>query len=163
MTSTSYADRAPATTPDTSCHQGAATSYGGSAPSSPPAGVQRTSVTDRVAFGSLTRSAAEQSLGEPARHGVEPHALLGHRVALPDRDRLVVEGVEVDGDAERRADLVLAPVAPADRAGVVELDVPALPQGGREVFGLRRQVGVARKRQHGDLDRREPRVEPQHG
>src|ERR1700750_2461187 len=97
--------------PDTSGHQGAGTSSGGSAPSSSPAGVQRTSVTDRVAFGSLTGSATEQALRQPTRNRVEPDALLGHRVALPDRDRLVVESVEVDGDAERRADLVLGPVA----------------------------------------------------
>ena len=53
------------------------------------------------------------------------HPLLLHRVALADRDGVVLEGVEVDGDAVRRADLVLAAVAAADRAGVVELDVPA--------------------------------------
>ena len=58
------------------------------------------------------------------------------RVALAHRHGLVVEGVEVDRDAERRADLVLAPVAAADRAGVVELDVPALPQRGREVLAF---------------------------
>ena len=36
--------------------------------------------------------------------------LLG-RVAVADRHRVVVERVEVDGDAQRRADLVLAAVA----------------------------------------------------
>jgi hypothetical protein len=36
--------------------------------------------------------------------------------------RAVVEGVEVEGDAQRRADLVLAPVALADRLGDVELE-----------------------------------------
>jgi hypothetical protein len=43
--------------------------------------------------------------------------LLRHRVALAHRHRLVLEGVEVDRDAVRRADLVLAavarPIAPA--------------------------------------------------
>ena len=47
------------------------------------------------------------------------HALLLHRVAVTDSDGAVVEGVEVDGDAEGRADLVLAPVAPADRLRLV--------------------------------------------
>ena len=61
----------------------------------------------------------------------ERDALLRHRVAVADGDRVVVERVEVDRDAERRADLVLAAVAAADRAGVVEVDVPAPAQLGR--------------------------------
>src|SRR5512139_3575873 len=76
-------------------------------------------------------SAADEVLGQPALDGVEPDPGLLHGVALADRDCLVLEGVEVDGDAERRADLVLPAVAPADGAGVVELDVPALAQHGR--------------------------------
>ena len=56
---------------------------------------------------------------------LERHALLRHRVAVAHRDGAVLERVEVDRDAERRADLVLAAVAAADRAGVVEVDVPA--------------------------------------
>jgi hypothetical protein len=54
--------------------------------------------------------------------------LLRHRVALADGHRLVLERLEVDGDAVRRADLVLAAVAAADRAGVVEVDVPLAAQ-----------------------------------
>ena len=93
-----------------------------------PSPSQSSSVTCRggSSVAAARASAAEQALGQPAGHGVEPDPLLRHRVALADRDGLVVEGVEVDGDAERRADLVLAAVAAADRAGVVELDVPAL-------------------------------------
>ena len=71
--------------------------------------------------------------------------------------------VEVDRHAERGADLVLAAVAAADRAGVVEVRVPPLAQRRGHVAGLRGQVGVARQRQHRDLDRGEPGVEPQHG
>jgi NTE family protein len=59
-----------------------------------------------------------------------------HTVALPHGHRLVLEGVEVDRQAERRADLVLPSVAAPDGPGVVEVDVPALPQGRREVAGL---------------------------
>src|SRR5690606_22583551 len=70
---------------------------------------------------------------------------------------------EADRDAERGADLVLATVAAADGAGVVELDVPVLAQLRGEVLGLRAQVGVAAERQHGGLDRREATVETQHG
>ena len=72
------------------------------------------------------------------------------------------EGVEVDGDAVRGADLVLPPVPAADRAGVVEVGVPPLAQRRRQVARLRRQVGVARQRQHRRLDRREPVVQAQH-
>ena len=50
---------------------------------------------------------------------VDRDPLLLHRVALADRDGAVVERVEVDGDAERRAELVLAAVAPADGLGLV--------------------------------------------
>ncbi|EOD65990.1 putative transcriptional regulator [Amycolatopsis vancoresmycina DSM 44592] len=85
-----------------------------------------------------------------------------HRVALAHRHGLVLERVEVDRDAVRRADLVLAAVAAADRLGVVEVDVPVLAQGGRDLLRLRGQVGVARQRQHRDLERRQPRVELQH-
>src|SRR5699024_4778082 len=110
-----------------------------------------------------SESAADQALGEVALHLVQRHPLLGHRVTLPYRHGLILEGVEVDRDAVRRADLVLAPVAPADRLRVVELDVPVLAQGGSEVTGLRRQVLVARQRQHGGLHRCQPWVELQHG
>src|SRR6476469_2914085 len=100
-------------------------------------------------------SAADEAAGEPALDLVEGDALLAHRVALADRHGVVLEGVEVDGDAERSAELVLAVVAAADRAGVVEVDVPVLAQLGGEVASLGREVGVARQREHGGLDRRE--------
>src|SRR5690606_13300676 len=107
-------------------------------------------------------SAADQSLGEVGADLVEAHPLLLHRVPLADGDRVVLEGVEVDGDAVRRTDLVLAPVAPTDRTGVVEVDVPQAAQLRGEALGLRGEVGVARGREHGDLHRRQSRVEPQH-
>ena len=47
--------------------------------------------------------------------------LLRERVAVADRDRLVLERLLVDRERERRADLVLAAVAPADLARVVVL------------------------------------------
>src|SRR5689334_4333959 len=89
-----------------------------------------------VGHGWVAASAAEQARPEVGLDLVEGDPLLGHGVALADRHRLVVEGVEVDGDAERRADLVLATVATADGARVVEVDVPVLAQGGGEVAGL---------------------------
>ena len=71
--------------------------------------------------------------------GRDRHALLGHGVALANRHGVVVERVEVDRDAERGADLVLTTVTLADRLGVVEVDVPVLPQLGGQVACLRRQ------------------------
>src|SRR3954449_12609878 len=85
-------------------------------------------------------SAAGEAGGEVAGDGVQADALLAHRVALPHGHRVVLERVEVDRQAERRADLVLPAVAAADGAGVVEVDVPALPQLGGEVAGLGREV-----------------------
>lgn len=70
------------------------------------------------------RSAPDQALREVTLDLIQAHALLRHRVALTHGDCLILESVEVDGDAERRSDLVLATVATADRTRVVELDVP---------------------------------------
>ena len=69
-----------------------------------------------------------EALREVGAQALERHALLAHRVAVAHGDGAVVERVEVDRDAERRADLVLAAVAAADRAGVVEVDVPLAAQ-----------------------------------
>src|SRR5450756_522052 len=101
-------------------------------------------------------SAAEQPPGQVPRDLTEPDPLLRHRVALADGYGLVLQRLEVHGDAERRADLVLAAVAPADRAGVVELHVPGLAQLGRQVARHRRQVLVPGQRQHRCLDRGQP-------
>src|SRR6266849_5422004 len=72
-----------------------------------------------------TRS-IEESLGQHAQALLEARdvdALLPGCVAVADCHRFVVQGIEVDSDAERGADLVLAPVAPADMAaGLVVLD-----------------------------------------
>src|SRR5690606_29083068 len=83
-------------------------------------------------------SRAEQVPGQVLGDLVQRHALLAHRVTVADRHGLVVERVEVDRDAERRADLVLAAVTAADRAGVVEVDVPVPAQLGGEVLRLGR-------------------------
>ncbi len=58
-------------------------------------------------------------------------------------DGAVVEGVEVDRDAERRADLVLTAVAAADRAGVVEVDGPLAAERVGDLAGQRREPLVA--------------------
>src|SRR5438105_15352231 len=56
------------------------------------------------------------------------HAHLGHIVAGPDGGGMIVDRFEVDGHRERRADLVLAPVALADRLGIVVLGTEVGPQ-----------------------------------
>src|SRR5215468_8464649 len=89
--------------------------------------------------------AARQAFGKIRLEAVDGDPVLAHRVALPHRHRLVVQGIEVDRDAERRADLVLAAVAAADRAGVVEIGVPPLAELCGDITRLGRQVGVARQ------------------
>src|SRR5436305_690115 len=46
-------------------------------------------------------------------------ALLPHGVAVTDGHGLVFQALEVDRDAERRADLVLSPVELPDGAGII--------------------------------------------
>src|SRR5688500_11689885 len=46
-------------------------------------------------------------------------ALLNKRVAVADRDRLILDRLPIDGEAERSPDFVLTAVATADRAGLV--------------------------------------------
>src|SRR5215208_3632132 len=87
-------------------------------------------------------------------------ALLTPGVAVADGDGLVFERLVVDGDAEGRADLVLARVELADAARVVvdgahrglQLRLDGLRH--RDDLGL-----VLGQREHGDLDGRQLRVE----
>src|ERR1700761_9719139 len=76
----------------------------------------------------IIRSVDRQALGQVGLDLVDADPLLLHRVAFPHGHGLVLEGVEVDGDAVRGADLVLAAVAAADGTGVVEVGVPPLAQ-----------------------------------
>src|SRR5439155_18222248 len=52
---------------------------------------------------------------------LDRHALLCQRVAVAQRHRAILDRLVVDRQAERRPDLVLAPVALADRAALVVL------------------------------------------
>ena len=81
---------------------------------------------------------------------VDRDPVLAHRVAVAHRHRPIVEGVEVDRHAERRADLVLTAVAPADGAGVVDVDHEPGPQQVGDLVRDRVQPLVARQRQHRD-------------
>src|ERR1700682_1464000 len=89
----------------------------------------------------------------------DPDADLRHRVALADRDLLVLERVEVDGDAERRADLVLAAVAPSDRLGLVVGRHELGTKRRRDLARERCEALVLRQRERGDLIWRELRFE----
>src|SRR2546423_11393433 len=113
----------------------------------------------------LTRRASGRVLGQPLLEGRhqpgEGDADLRHFIARADGDRLVVDRLEVDGDRKGRADLVLAPVALADRLRIVVLGPKVWSQ---LVLDLFRQLGerlLARERQHRDLDRRDGVVELQ--
>src|SRR5512132_2408292 len=73
---------------------------------------------------------------ERLREGGDGDPLLGQRVAVAERDGVVLERLVIDGDAVGRADLVLAAVPLADRAAVVVL---ALQRG-----ALERRVDLSR-------------------
>ena len=104
--------------------------------------------------------AVEQVLARPR----DRDPLLRERVALADRDRVVLERLLVDRERERRADLVLAPVAPADLAAVVVLDRRSRRSSSYSARALLDHVvALADQRQDGRLHRGELRVEAQHG
>ena len=99
----------------------------------------------------LQRLAASQLVDE----GVDGDADLLHGVAVTDGDGLVVEGVEVDGDAEGGADFVLAAVAASDALGVVVLgeavDDAGLADEVVDAVGRRDEAFVAAEGEDGDL------------
>src|SRR5436190_3068897 len=105
------------------------------------------------------RPSAEDALVEVAQHGVLGDPLLPHRVALAHGHRAGRERLAVDGDAERRADLVHAPVAPPDRGRVVVEHHVALLEVRVELVGALRHPVLAHERQHCRLVRRESRVQ----
>src|SRR5436190_2966754 len=92
---------------------------------------------------------------------VDRDALLPERVAVADGDRAVLQRLVVDRDRERRADLVLAPVATADRAALVVLRGHTLAHRRVHLAGDLRLAVLAHQGQDGDLHRRELRMQPQ--
>src|SRR6478609_9052673 len=89
------------------------------------------------------------TLVEHVGEALDRHPLLRERVAVAQGHRAVLERLVVDRDRERRADLVLAPVALADVAAVVVLDGHPLAQ---LLVDRARLLGVAvlaQQRQHG--------------
>src|SRR2546421_8626388 len=86
---------------------------------------------------------------------LDREALLRERVGVAQRDRAVLERRVIDRHAEGRADLVLAAIAPADRAALVVLALhpPAdLPVHLARELGL---VVLCHQGKHGGLHRRE--------
>ena len=67
---------------------------------------------------------------------VDRHSDLFHGVAVADGHGVVFLSVEIDGNAERRADFVLAAVAFAAAAGLVVVDVEVLSEVGVHSFSL---------------------------
>ena len=105
--------------------------------------------------------------GKPCLQLGNRDADLLHGVAVADghgmvrRGRLVAHGLEVDGDAVRRADLVLAAITLADGTGIVEIDHEFLLQVMVDFLGSRGEL--LRQRQDGRLVRRKGRVQMQDG
>ena len=83
---------------------------------------------------------------------VDGDAELEHGVAVAEGYLLVVEGVEVHGDAEGGADFVLAAVAASDALGVVEKGVEALADEGVDAAGGGHEALVAAEGKDGDGD-----------
>src|SRR5262245_1591704 len=93
-----------------------------------------------------------QSLEDRPLDIVERHAVLGHRGAIADRRGAVLERLDVDRHAPRRADLVLAPVQLADRGRVVVDRHDFLRQIVAEPVAELHDLGpLLEQRQHRDL------------
>src|SRR3954452_21778862 len=102
------------------------------------------------------------TLAEVGPDRVLADARLLHGVALADGDRAVLHGLAVHGDAERRARLVLAAVAPPDRARlVVEAAVAARAQVLVDLHGLLGHAVLLHQRENTGLDRRQRRLDAQ--
>src|SRR5438132_5876341 len=86
---------------------------------------------------------------------------LRHGIAFPDRHGLILERLEVHRDAERRPDLVLAAIAPADRLRLVVSGHEVRANLRPHLAGEWREALVLRERQDRGLVRSEVRAEAQ--
>jgi len=85
------------------------------------------------------------------------HGLLKLRTTFPER-------LEVNGDAEGSADLILAPVAASDRRRLIVEDAHVGAQQGDNLLRLGHQLRlVLEKREDPDLDRGDPGVKAEDG
>ena len=119
--------------------------------------LERRSARYPAASASSSASSGELVEDEGAR-ARDRDPLLRERVAVADRDRVVLERLLVDRERVRRADLVLAAVAPADLARVVVLGDDGATQLLVQRARLPDDVLVPRdQREHRDLHRGELR------
>ena len=103
--------------------------------------------------------AMTQLIFDGGDYPVDGDAELDHGVAVTEGDLLVVEGVEVHGDAEGGAYFVLAAVAASDALGVVEEGVKALTDESVDAAGGGHEALVAAERENGDGDGSQRTVE----
>src|SRR5580704_8702289 len=90
---------------------------------------------------------------------LDRQSFLCERVTIAQRERVVLDALVVDRKAQRRTYLVLAAVAPADRAAVIVLGMRARAH---RTVDLARELGLpvlAHERQHGRLHGSEPWVQ----
>src|SRR5689334_11188278 len=104
-----------------------------------------------------------EALDQLVAQSLDRDADLLQGVAVAEGDGVVVHRLVVDGDAPGGADLVLAAVALADRAALVELGGEAAAQVLEELTGLLRHPLLGDQREDGDLDRGQARVQAQDG
>src|SRR5207237_6286548 len=95
-------------------------------------------------------------------------ALLFHRIALAQRDRVAERGIffaecfEIDRDAERSPDFVLAPITAADRPRFIVKNEHVRPEKIYNLFRFRHEwLLVFQERENSALYRRDPRMDTQ--
>src|SRR5689334_12798498 len=116
----------------------------------------------RVQHRHLTPSRRE-SLGDHVAHCVGRDPLLLERVAIPNRDRAILHRLSIDCNAIRRADLILTPVAPADRTRFVVEHRKAAPQLFRQLLGKLGHSILLHEWENSCLDRSERWSKTEHG
>src|SRR5687768_11823321 len=88
-----------------------------------------------------------EAFSDELHDGVDADPFLFHGVALAHGDLVVLQRLEVDSHAERRTDLVLAPVALPDRLGDVDVRDEVRADRSRNLFCYRHQIGMLGERQ----------------
>src|SRR6185503_18524739 len=128
---------------------------------------RRNRSTDSVAVFSIVASpsplsSARHALGNHLLRLRRGHAILLERVAISDRYRSVFHRLAVHRDAERRADLVLTPVSPANSTRLVVEHREGGSQLLRQLVGELRHAVLLHERKDAGFHRRERRRERQH-
>src|SRR5690349_15698223 len=116
---------------------------------------RRRSMESEVEFNTvISPPSRRESLGDHVAHCVGRDALLLERVAIPNRDRPILHRLPIDRNAIRRADLILTPVAPADRARLVVKHRKGAPQLFRQLLRKLRHSILLHEWENSGLDRR---------